>query len=107
MTTVTTADHDAAKRLASTAGLAVPPWQLEHIAAALAEARAAGHAAALDPFAALFAGGPDTPCRTTWRRPPGHSLPGNIGLTTECVEVPVDELRAAFDEAERALCGAA
>lgn len=33
---------------------------------------------------ALFAGGPDTPCRTTW-----HG-------TTECVEVPLDDLRAAL-----------
>jgi hypothetical protein len=33
---------------------------------------------------ALFAGGPDTACRTTW--------PGGV----ECVEVPMAELRAAL-----------
>lgn len=33
---------------------------------------------------ALFAGGPDTPCRTTW--------PNGV----ECVEVPLDDLRKAL-----------
>jgi hypothetical protein len=40
---------------------------------------------------ALFAGGPDTPCRTTWRE--DWPLAG----PTECVEVPMDDLRAALD----------
>jgi hypothetical protein len=30
-----------------------------------------------------------------------------VGLSTECVEVPLDEVRAAFDEAERAIEGQA
>ena len=46
----------------------------------------------LTPFEALFAGGPDTACRTTW--PEG----------VECVEVPMADLRAAFD-AVRSLAG--
>jgi hypothetical protein len=57
-------------------------------------------ARALAPFERLFAGGPDTPCRTTWRPEGGHigtALLHNV----ECVEVPVDDLRAAFDEAEQ------
>ena len=37
---------------------------------------------------ALFAGGPDTPCRTTW--PDG----------VECVEVPMADLRRAFGIAD-------
>jgi hypothetical protein len=38
----------------------------------------------------LFAGGPDTPCRTTWRNE--FALAG----PTECVEVPMDDLRAVL-----------
>jgi len=37
---------------------------------------------------ALFAGGPDTPCRTTW-----HTT--ELGAT-ECVEVPIEDLRWAM-----------
>lgn len=176
MSTPTPADHDAAKRAADLAHLTVAPWQLEHIAAAIADARPdnltgayeigyrmgradalrapidlhfrdqivealddtatgiymgkgwgatiadalapviaqvrtagriEGHAAALEPFAALFAGDPVTPCRTTWRFEPGWSLPGSTVQPAECVEVPIDELRAAFGEAERALRGGA
>lgn len=78
---------------------------LREVAGAIATARAEGHAAALEPFEALFAGDPDTPCRTTWRREPGHSLAGSAVPLVECVEVPIDELREAFDEAERTLRG--
>jgi hypothetical protein len=46
------------------------------------------------PFRDLFAGGPDTPCRTTYRR-----IPGTLDVSMECVEVPLDDLRAAFAEA--------
>jgi hypothetical protein len=38
----------------------------------------------------LFADGPDTPCRTTWRNE--FALAG----PTECVEVPMDDLRAVL-----------
>lgn len=41
----------------------------------------------------LFGGGPDTPCRTTWRE---HS-PYGCYDRTECVEVPMDDLRRALD----------
>ena len=54
---------------------------------------------ALRPFEELFAGGPDTVCRTTWRREPGWSLPGNTDPLTECVEVPLDDLHEAFGRA--------
>jgi hypothetical protein len=70
----------------------------QHVAAA--ERRGAERA--LAPLNALFAGDPDTPCRTTYRREPGA-----LDVRTECVEVPLDELRAAFDEAERAVEGRA
>lgn len=54
----------------------------------------------LRPFRELFSGGPDTPCRTTWR---GIVLwdDGSSDDTNrqECVEVPLDEVRAAFAEA--------
>lgn len=61
----------------------------------------AGAAASRAVFEALFAGDPDTPCRTTYRREPGEWLPGSMVPAVECVEVPLDELRLAFDEAER------
>lgn len=47
----------------------------------------------LAPFKELFVGGPDTPCRTTWPND------GNAG-PIECVEVPMADLREAFDRAE-------
>lgn len=37
----------------------------------------------------LFSGAPDTPCRTVWRD------------GVECVEVPMEDLRAAFDGSYR------
>lgn len=37
---------------------------------------------------ALFAGGPDTPCRTTWAE--------TMWDRVECVEVPINDLRAAL-----------
>lgn len=40
--------------------------------------------------AELFSGGPDTPCRTTWRAKIEHAA-------VECVEVPLGELRAALE----------
>lgn len=48
------------------------------------------------PFRELFAGGPDTPCRTVYR--PEEAGAG-VWVNTECVEVPLDEVRAAFTEA--------
>lgn len=40
----------------------------------------------------LFSGGPDTPCRTTWR-------PSSIeGYAIECVEVPINDLRDALGD---------
>jgi hypothetical protein len=54
-------------------------------------------AAAVGPFRELFAGGPDTPCRTTWREDPAR--PDCSAASIECVEVPVDALRDAFHRA--------
>lgn len=102
-TTPTPEDHRRAKLVADRCRLDAAPWQLEHLAAAIAEIRAEGHAAALAPFEALFAGEPDTPCRTTWR----NEDVWNGEARTECVELPLDELRDTFDEAERALRGEA
>jgi hypothetical protein len=52
---------------------------------AIAQALADERIQAREPFEQLFAGGPDTSCRTTW--------PDGI----ECVEVPITDLRAAFE----------
>jgi hypothetical protein len=59
----------------------------------LAAAEERGRERGVRPFRDLFAGGPDTSCRTTWRfddRPYADRV--------ECVEVPLDDLRAAFVE---------
>jgi len=63
------------------------------VAEALAAAERRGEERAREPFRRLFAGGPDTTCRTTWRQ---ATVPGG---RIECVEVPLDDLRAAFAEA--------
>jgi hypothetical protein len=47
---------------------------------------------------ALFSGGPDGPCRTTWRYDFAAHCEGYDGRE-ECVEVPVAELRAALADA--------
>lgn len=49
------------------------------------------------PFRDLFSGGPDTTCRTRYRDE--ASLLDPFPDLTECVEVPLDDLRAAFREA--------
>ena len=46
-----------------------------------------------DRVEALFAGGPDTPCRTLWRAVEGIAGEWH---EVECVEVPMGELRAAL-----------
>jgi hypothetical protein len=43
----------------------------------------------------LFAGGPDTPCRTTHRDPVWGITSGE-----ECVEIPMEDLREALGEDE-------
>lgn len=48
-------------------------------------------------FEELFAGGPDTACRTTWRS--SDVMPECSAASTECVEVPMADLRDAFDRA--------
>lgn len=52
-TTPTPEDHAAAKRVADRCRLDAAPWQLEHLAAAIADARGAG---AADVRAALHRG---------------------------------------------------
>jgi len=68
-----------------------------HLAAQIAHAEERGRERGVRPFRDLFSGGPDTSCRTAWRREGGYG--GRDTVTTECVEVPLDDLRAAFDEA--------
>jgi hypothetical protein len=58
-----------------------------HLAAVLAPLVAEVRERAVEPFERLFSGGPDTACRTTY--------PDGI----ECVEVPMFDLREAFDTA--------
>ena len=50
-------------------------------------------------FEDLFAGGPDTSCRTVWDE--SEAIPALGVGPLECVSVPMADLRAAFDEAER------
>jgi hypothetical protein len=60
--------------------------------------REEGRRRGVEPFRDLFSGGPDTPCRTTYR-PELGAAPELQVPPTECVEVPLDEVRAAFVEA--------
>jgi hypothetical protein len=62
---------------------------------AVIRARRDAREQALRPFRELFSGGPDTPCRTVYRF---DDCPYDDRV--ECVEVPLDALRAAFTEAE-------
>jgi len=57
------------------------------------EAEERGRQRGVQPFRDLFAGGPDTACRTR------HRPDGPYGSTVECVEVPLDDLRQAFTDA--------
>ena len=55
----------------------------------------------LDAVRELFAGGPDTSCRTTWRRT--YQGGGTFKVSSppvECVEVPLDDLRAVLGGGE-------
>ncbi len=67
---------------------------LDVVAGALDETRTD----TLRPFEELFAGGPDTACRTTWREDP--TISECSAASIECVEVPMADLRAAFDAAK-------
>ena len=67
-----------------------------HLEEQLADAEERGRERGVAPFRDLFAGGPDTPCRTTYRDEP---VGEGAYVATECVEVPLDEVRAAFVEA--------
>lgn len=58
-----------------------------------------GAAASRAVFEALFAGGPDTSIRTVWDE--SQAVPA-LGIgPLECASVPMNDLRGAFDEAER------
>lgn len=78
-----------------TMGKAVDPRDIPLIVAAPEIATAyLDLAAKVQRIEALFAGGPDTPCATTWR---DHGLPESYGVPKqECVEVPIDDLREAL-----------
>lgn len=52
-------------------------------------------------FKELFADGPDTSCRTTWRDEDVWTATAR----TQCVEVSMDDLRDAFERAEIAAGG--
>lgn len=69
----------------------------ELVLSALAAAEERGREAALRPFEDLFADGPDTVGRTTWREE--EFLRGQPPERIECVEVPLYDLRAAFEAA--------
>lgn len=72
-------------------------WRVDAAAQAIADAEERGRERGVRPFRDLFAGGPDTPCRTVWDE--SEAVPA-LGIgPTECVSVPIDDLRAAFDEA--------
>lgn len=60
----------------------------------------AGKKAVLRIFHQIFSGGPDTGCRTTWREGDWIRIPDMKTPSVECVEVPMEELRAAFDRSE-------
>ncbi len=45
----------------------------------------------------LFNGGPDTPCRTTYR---DNGYEGVFAAVVDCVEVPMEDLRAALADPE-------
>lgn len=60
----------------------------------------AAQAHALAPLRELFAGGPETSCRTVWDH--SEAVP-EFGIgPLECVSVPIDDLRDAFARAESA-----
>jgi hypothetical protein len=70
---------------------------LTRTALAIADAEDRGRQRGVRPFRDLFAGGPDTSCRTVYRE---HDSIASIEVgPTECVEVPLDDVRAAFVEA--------
>jgi len=82
-------------RQASTDGLIqgpAEPGKQPEMVARIADALAAERKRARAPFLALFSGGPDTVCRTTWR--------ASFAEHVECVEVPMADLREAFEDAE-------
>lgn len=67
------------------------------LAQLLADAEESGRERGVRPFRNLFSGGPDTVCRTVWDD--SEAVPA-LGIgPTECVSVPLDDLRAAFVEA--------
>ncbi len=65
----------------------------------LADALDAARTDTLQPLEELFAG-PGTTCSTTWRE--STMAPECSAASIECVEVPLDDLRAAFDAAKAA-----
>jgi hypothetical protein len=74
-----------------------------------AEERASAAEQKIAAIESLFAGGPDTPCRTVWRGAEVGSGPFEY-VQIECVEVPVADLRAVLgdhvseDQAEQPFC---
>jgi hypothetical protein len=80
-------------------GDADEPRRLALVAARLAEWETTIEAQTRRPFEDLFAGGPDTSCRTVWDE--SEAIPA-LGIgPLECVSVPLDDLRAAFRAAGR------
>jgi hypothetical protein len=85
-------DTAAARSILRRFGLHANASTTTALADAFARVREEGRDAAVRPFRELFAGGPDTSCRTVYRT-------GTVEYGRECVEVPLDDLRAAFVEA--------
>lgn len=69
----------------------------DHYRAELTDAteRAETAEEALRKVRALFANGPDTPCRTTWRE---ERYAGEVVWAVGCVEVPLADLRDALGD---------
>lgn len=94
-------DTDAARSILRRLGLHANTAATAWVAEVIARRHVEGHDAALRPFEELYSTGPDTVGRTTWRENP--SSPECSAASIECVEVPVDDLRDAFDAAGGAL----
>lgn len=95
-------DTDAARSILRRLGLHANSGATSWVAEVIARRHVEGREAALRPFEELYSTGPDTVGRTTWR--PEDGLRGTaLPHTVECVEVPVDDLRDAFDAAGGAL----
>jgi hypothetical protein len=85
-------DTDAARSILRRFGLHANTGATLWVAEVIAGRYVEGRDDARRPFEELFAGGPETVCRTVYRT-------GTVEYGLECVEVPIDDLRDAFETA--------